>query len=117
MTHPFFTKEKIRHFQISDRHVEDTINQAETRLRQGYPIDIQAREKKEEQLTLPDQLVQGVVSRFTLDSATEILSGMMCSLPAGLNYPPGNLSARPSSQPYRTGCFGKEETRGETGYQ
>lgn len=72
MTRPFFSKDRISHFEIFDRHATDAIKQVKERVRQGYAVD-----------------VQDVVSRFTLDSATEFLFGMdIHSLSAGLNYPP-----------------------------
>ncbi|KAL0948882.1 hypothetical protein HGRIS_008998 [Hohenbuehelia grisea] len=71
MTRPFFSKERIAHFDIFDRHATDALNQAQARLNEGYPIDF-----------------QDMVSRFTLDSATEFLFGKdVKSLSAGLPYP------------------------------
>jgi len=43
MSRPFFAKEKIKHFQIFDRHAIDAIGQIRDRLREGIPIDIQVR--------------------------------------------------------------------------
>ncbi|TRM60702.1 cytochrome P450 [Schizophyllum amplum] len=72
MTRPFFNKEKIAHFDNFDRHADDIIRQAKTRLAEGFPIDF-----------------QDMVSRFTLDSATEFLFGHdVNSSGAGLPYPP-----------------------------
>ncbi|KAG2137150.1 cytochrome P450 [Suillus bovinus] len=74
MTRPFFSKNRISHFDIFDKHAEDAISQLKIRLRDGYPVDF-----------------QDVVSRFTLDSATEFLFGKdVCSLSAGLVYPPSS---------------------------
>ncbi|KAG2338542.1 cytochrome P450 [Suillus weaverae] len=71
MTRPFFSKDRISHFDIFDKHAEDAISQLKIRLREGYPVDF-----------------QDMVSRFTLDSATEFLFGKdVCSLSAGLVYP------------------------------
>ncbi|KAF8654871.1 hypothetical protein AX16_003332 [Volvariella volvacea WC 439] len=71
LARPFFTKDKIQHFDIFDRHAEDALHQIRTRLREGYPVDF-----------------QDVISRFTLDSATEYLLGHdVKSLSAGLPYP------------------------------
>lgn len=71
MTRPFFSKDRISHFDIFDKHAEDAIGQLKNRLRDGYPVDF-----------------QDMVSRFTLDSATEFLFGKdVCSLSAGLVYP------------------------------
>lgn len=50
-------------------------------------------------ITVADFTSQDVVSRFTLDSATEFLFGNdVRSLSAGLNYPPGQFSEDPSAQ-------------------
>ncbi|KAG1776001.1 cytochrome P450 [Suillus placidus] len=74
MTRPFFSKDRISHFEIFDKHAEDAISQLKIRLREGYPVDF-----------------QDMVSRFTLDSATEFLFGKdVCSLSAGLVYPPSS---------------------------
>ncbi|KAJ6607884.1 cytochrome P450 [Mycena sp. CBHHK59/15] len=71
MTRPFFTRERISDFDIFDKHANDAIGQAATRLLEGYAVDI-----------------QDVASRFTLDSATEFLFGKSAdSLSAGLAYP------------------------------
>ncbi|KAI5825487.1 cytochrome P450 [Schizophyllum commune Tattone D] len=77
MTRPFFNKEKIAHFDNFDRHADDIIRQAKARLAEGHPIDF-----------------QDMVSRFTLDSATEFLFGHdVNSSGAGLPYPPGAAQA------------------------
>ncbi|OJA07921.1 hypothetical protein AZE42_03680 [Rhizopogon vesiculosus] len=74
MTRPFFSKDRVSHFDIFEKHATDAINQLKTRLRDGYPVDF-----------------QDMVSRFTLDSATEFLFGKdVCSLSAGLIYPPSS---------------------------
>ncbi|KAF5371946.1 hypothetical protein D9615_008111 [Tricholomella constricta] len=80
ITRPFFSKERISHFDVFDRHAEDALEQAHSRLTAGYPIDF-----------------QDLVSRFTLDSATEFLFGNdVRSLSAGLPYPPSPPSYPPS---------------------
>jgi cytochrome P450 len=72
MTRPFFNRDRISDFEIFEKHADDAIWQLRTRLRQGYPVDF-----------------QDMISRFTLDSATEFLFGKdVCSLSAGLVYPP-----------------------------
>ena len=71
MTRPFFSKERITHFDIFDRHAEHALNKASARLKEGVPVDW-----------------QDLVSRFTMDSATEFLFGKdVCSLDAPLPYP------------------------------
>ncbi|KAF8632403.1 hypothetical protein AX17_004844 [Amanita inopinata Kibby_2008] len=71
MTRPFFTKDRISHFDNFDRHAQDTISQLKSRLNEGFPVDI-----------------QDLASRFTMDSATEFLFAQdVHSLAAGLPYP------------------------------
>ncbi|KIL57966.1 hypothetical protein M378DRAFT_87149 [Amanita muscaria Koide BX008] len=71
MTRPFFTKDRITHFDIYDRHAQDAFTQLKSRLAEGFPVDI-----------------QDLASRFTMDSATEFLFGQdVHSLGAGLPYP------------------------------
>ena len=71
ITRPFFSKERISHFDVFERHADDSISQIQDRLREGYPVDF-----------------QDAVARFTLDSATEFLFGSdVRSLSAGLPYP------------------------------
>jgi len=41
MTRPFFSKDRISHFEIFDRHAADAIRQVKERTREGYAVDIQ----------------------------------------------------------------------------
>ena len=43
MTRPFFTKDRISHFENFDRHADEAIQQLKTRLNEGYAVDIQVR--------------------------------------------------------------------------
>ncbi|KAG1751877.1 cytochrome P450 [Suillus lakei] len=71
MTRPFFTHDRIGHFEIFDRHADHAIALAKERFRMGLAIDF-----------------QDLISRFTLDSASEFLFGhCIDSLSAGLPYP------------------------------
>jgi hypothetical protein len=75
MTRPFFSKDRISHFEIFDRHAADAIEQVKERMRQGHAVDVQVRIHT----TNPHLVLivfQDVVSRFTLDSATEFLFGV-----------------------------------------
>ncbi|KZT21756.1 cytochrome P450 [Neolentinus lepideus HHB14362 ss-1] len=73
MTRPFFSRDRISHFDIFDRHGEEAIGKMKQRFAEGYAIDF-----------------QDLVSRFTLDSATEFLFGNdVGSLSAQLPYPYG----------------------------
>ncbi|KAG1740348.1 cytochrome P450 [Suillus lakei] len=81
MTRPFFNKDRVSDFDIFEMHADDAIGQIKTRLKEGYPVDF-----------------QDMISRFTMDSATEFLLGKdVCSLSAGLVYPPSSpLSKDPA---------------------
>ncbi|KAI6100841.1 cytochrome P450 [Pisolithus croceorrhizus] len=71
MTRPFFSKDRISHFDIFENLAENALNQAKARLQEGCPADF-----------------QDTVGRFTLDSVTEFLFGKSVrSLSAGLVYP------------------------------
>ncbi|KAG1763958.1 cytochrome P450 [Suillus occidentalis] len=71
MTRPFFSHDRISHFNTFDRHAEEAITLMKARFRAGYPVDF-----------------QDLMSRFTLDSATEFLFGnCVHSLSAELPYP------------------------------
>ncbi|KAG6329054.1 hypothetical protein ID866_10034 [Astraeus odoratus] len=77
MTRPFFSKDRISHFDIFENNCVNAINQVKARLQEDYPVDF-----------------QDMVFRFTLDSATEFLFGKnVCSLAAGLAYPKGSSLA------------------------
>ncbi|CAA7269185.1 unnamed protein product [Cyclocybe aegerita] len=81
MTRPFFTRERISDFEIYDRNADASLKLAKTRLAEGYSIDF-----------------QDLVSRFTLDSATEFLFGYnVDSLSAGIPYPPAHAELTPAS--------------------
>lgn len=41
MTRPFFTKDRISHFELFDRHAEDAIKQMKERFAEGCPVDFQ----------------------------------------------------------------------------
>ena len=43
MTRPYFTKERISHFELFNRHAEKAIAKAKARLNEGLPIDFQVR--------------------------------------------------------------------------
>ncbi|KAI0675255.1 cytochrome P450 monooxygenase pc-3 [Trametes maxima] len=83
MARPFFSKDRISHFDTFDRHAQDALRQMRARMREGYAVDW-----------------QDLVSRFTMDSATEFLFGRnIRSLSTGLPYPPTSDIAR--SQTFR----------------
>ncbi|KAF8200189.1 cytochrome P450 monooxygenase pc-1 [Pholiota molesta] len=71
ITRPMFTRERISHFELFDRQTQQAIGKLRERLREGYAVDF-----------------QDLMSRFTLDAATEFLFGNCVeSLSAGLPYP------------------------------
>ncbi|KAH7885026.1 cytochrome P450 [Phlebopus sp. FC_14] len=83
MTRPFFTHDRISHFDTFDRHAEDAIHQMKLRFHAGYPVDF-----------------QDLISRFTLDSTTEFLFGKCVhSLSVGLPYPYYHHAAKSTETP------------------
>ncbi|KAH9832996.1 cytochrome P450 [Rhodofomes roseus] len=81
MTRPFFSKDRISHFELFDRHADVALEKMRERFRAGYAIDF-----------------QDLVSRFTMDSATEFLFGACVhSLRSTLPYPHNVSAASPSS--------------------
>ncbi|KAG5727413.1 Cytochrome P450 52E1 [Termitomyces sp. T112] len=80
MTRPFFTRDRIRDFDIFDRHANTVLNLIKERMRSGNAMDF-----------------QDLMSRFTLDSASEFLFGIgVHSLAAGIPYP-HNATSVPSN--------------------
>ncbi|KAI0638092.1 cytochrome P450 monooxygenase pc-3 [Trametes polyzona] len=68
MTRPYFSRDRISHFELFDRHT--AIRKMKDRFRGGHAVDF-----------------QDVISRFTLDSATEFLFGACVnSLKSDLPY-------------------------------
>ncbi|KAF8075954.1 cytochrome P450 monooxygenase pc-3 [Lyophyllum atratum] len=92
MTRPFFSKDRITHFDIFERHAQDAIKQLKERLKEGYAVDI-----------------QDLASRFTMDSATEFLFAKdVQSLSAALPYPHYSpLSRSPASASHPANIFSK----------
>ncbi|CAK5272342.1 unnamed protein product [Mycena citricolor] len=58
LTRPYFSRDRISHFEIFDAHANSVISILRTRLRAGYAVDF-----------------QDLIGRFTMDSATEFLFG------------------------------------------
>ncbi|OSC98999.1 cytochrome P450 monooxygenase pc-2 [Trametes coccinea BRFM310] len=58
MTRPYFSRDRISHFELFDRHADIAIRKMKERFRGGHAVDF-----------------QDAISRFTLDSATEFLFG------------------------------------------
>ncbi|KAG2105766.1 cytochrome P450 [Suillus discolor] len=77
MTRPFFSHDRISHFEIFDRHANRAIALAKDRSRMDMAIDF-----------------QDLISRFTLDSASEFLFGHCTdSLSVELPFPDNTLES------------------------
>ena len=71
ITRPFFNKERVSDFEIFDHHADQVITKLKDRFKEDIAVD-----------------VQDVLSRFTLDTATEFLFGQVVNtLSADLPYP------------------------------
>ncbi|KAK0226219.1 cytochrome P450 [Armillaria fumosa] len=72
MTRPFFSRDRISHFDLFDEYAQTVVAKMKERLRMGVAVDF-----------------QDLIQRFTLDSATEFLFGKSVeSLSGVLPYPP-----------------------------
>ncbi|CAK5281882.1 unnamed protein product [Mycena citricolor] len=81
MTRPFFSRDRVQDMDIFERHTERTIGLIKTRMAEGHAIDF-----------------QDLISRLTMDAATEFLFGSCVdSLSCSLAYPHNVFS--PSTQP------------------
>ena len=86
MTRPFFSKDRISHFETFGRHADEAVRLLRERTRAGFAVDI-----------------QDLVSRFTLDSATDFLFGHCVHiLSAGLPYPPSIVDGAAFKLPSET---------------
>ncbi|KIM86025.1 hypothetical protein PILCRDRAFT_816571 [Piloderma croceum F 1598] len=96
MTRPFFSRDRISDFDNFEGHADVAIKKMKERLGAGYAIDF-----------------QDVISRFTLDSASEFLFGKNVeSLADILPYPyhvVGSQTARPSSADAFAAAFAKAQ--------
>lgn len=76
MTRPFFSRDRISHFDLFDRHADAVIAKIKERARAGIAMDF-----------------QDLMGRFTLDSATEFLFGACVhSLQGDTPFPYNHLS-------------------------
>ncbi|KAJ7198963.1 cytochrome P450 monooxygenase pc-1, partial [Mycena pura] len=80
MTRPFFSKEKVSHFDIFDHHADLVVSIMKSRLRAGYSVDF-----------------QDLIGRFTMDSASEFLFGT-CANSLRANIPYAHNVASPPVQ-------------------
>ncbi|KAI0772037.1 cytochrome P450 monooxygenase pc-3 [Trametes elegans] len=75
MTRPYFSRDRISHFELFDRHADVAIRKMKDRFGSGHALDF-----------------QDLISRFTIDSATEFLFGacvhsLKTDLPYAYNDP------------------------------
>ncbi|KAG2133190.1 cytochrome P450 [Suillus bovinus] len=88
MTRPFFNHDRMSHFEIFDRHVNRTIALAKERFKMDLAIDFQVGLQLGILTSLLKNCPQDLISRFTLDSASEFLFGHCTdSLSAELPFP------------------------------
>ncbi|KAJ6568864.1 cytochrome P450 [Mycena capillaripes] len=79
MTRPYFTRDRVQHFEIFERNADKAIDLIKSRMRDGHAVDF-----------------QDLIGRFTMDSATEFLFGSCVdSLSATLPYP-SNAASEPA---------------------
>ncbi|KAJ7454718.1 cytochrome P450 [Mycena latifolia] len=89
MTRPYFARDRVRHFEIFDGHAEKTIALIKSRMKEGYAVDF-----------------QDLISRFTMDAATDFLFGTCAnSLSAVLPYPFNASSNTPSARSQHANDF------------
>ena len=95
MTRPFFSRERISDFEIFDRHADQVIAKIKERFKEGISVD-----------------VQDVLSRFTMDTATEFLFGQdVESLSGDLPYP--STFHRPSLRTHPSERFASAFSRAQ----
>ncbi|KAG7440044.1 cytochrome P450 [Guyanagaster necrorhizus] len=86
MTRPFFSRDRISHFDLFDNHAQTVVAKMKGRFQMGVTVDF-----------------QDLIQRFTLDSATEFLFGKSVeSLSGILPYPPSTpfgLQSHEKTQP------------------
>ncbi|OBZ76515.1 hypothetical protein A0H81_03498 [Grifola frondosa] len=83
MARPFFSRERISHFELFDRHAEHALLKMKERLQAGIAVNF-----------------QDLIARFTLDSATEFLFGFCVqSLSSPLPYPHNVAAHQTTDEP------------------
>ncbi|KAF7296034.1 hypothetical protein MKEN_01418400 [Mycena kentingensis (nom. inval.)] len=99
MTRPYFSRDRYQHFDIFDRHADRFISLIKGRMNEGLPVDF-----------------QDLISRFTMDSATEFLFGscvesLACTPPyphnASANRPPIHDSEHAQQANSFTAAYGE----------
>ncbi|KAF8174326.1 cytochrome P450 [Mycena galopus ATCC 62051] len=85
LSRPYFSRDRISHFDMFNRHANDVISLIRERMKSGYAIDF-----------------QDLIGRFTMDSATEFLFGSCVnSLHASLPFPHNATFTSPTSESAR----------------
>lgn len=102
MARPFFSIDRISHFDIFDRHAETTITLMRERFRAGLAVDFQVRALTWFFIVSYSLSHQDVISRFTFDSASEFLSGhctdtLAAELPYPYNYSGPRVASKASN--------------------
>ncbi|TCD69853.1 hypothetical protein EIP91_005930 [Steccherinum ochraceum] len=98
MTRPFFSRDRISHFDIFEENAEPAITKMRERFREGHAVDF-----------------QDVVFRFTLDSASAFLFGTNINhLASALPYPPNSpLAATNDDEKTPAGRFSRAFNRAQ----
>ncbi|KAI0332391.1 cytochrome P450 monooxygenase pc-2 [Cubamyces sp. BRFM 1775] len=109
MTRPYFSRDRISHFELFDRHADVLIQKLKGRFRGGHAVDF-----------------QDAISRFTLDSATEFLFGkcvhsLTSELPYAHNDPiaPKLVKEKDAAERFSAAFAAAQEVislRGRTGW-
>nr|BED42918.1 cytochrome P450 monooxygenase [Trametes versicolor] len=99
MTRPYFSRDRISHFELFDAHATVAIDKMRGRFKDGHPVDF-----------------QDLINRFALDSATEFLFGtsvhsLKSELPYAHNDSVYSQFARPhdSAEKFSHAVFGVQE--------
>ena len=90
ITRPFFTKDRIKDFEVFDRHTMKAINKMKERFNEGYALNFEVGSVRNCSLKHSTDIVrtQDVIFRFTLDAACEFLfETTLQALDSELAYP------------------------------
>ncbi|KAF8301042.1 cytochrome P450 [Clavulina sp. PMI_390] len=93
MMKPFFARDRVRDFEIFERHTENMVAIMKNSFERGIPIDM-----------------QDLFSRFTLDSATEFLFGSCVHSLQDPMLPPGGQYATSASRLNKAGTKSRESS-------
>ncbi|KAJ3727030.1 hypothetical protein C8R42DRAFT_400068 [Lentinula raphanica] len=76
ITRPFSNRDRITYFDIFDRHANEAIRKMKTRFAEGYAADFQVMSASiDTRQLIVSRMSSPGLSRFTLDSASELLFG------------------------------------------